>query len=71
MTEFLEQEVSTEEDFRFLVNAFPPTAKIVQEDGTGLTYGEKDTLTAVTGPDMQADVVGTFDPHEKYGWVEV
>lgn len=66
-----EVEVSSEEQFRSSLALHQPKAKIVVETGAGETYGEVGTLTAVTGPDMQADVVGIFDPAQKWGWISL
>ena len=56
------------ETWKTLVRCRYPTAQITVEDGTGKTYGEVGDLTAHTGPDMQADVVGTYSPGQG-GWV--
>lgn len=44
-----------------------PTAEFTLEDGSGVSYGEEGDWTAHTGPDMQADVVGVYNP-ESGGW---
>jgi hypothetical protein len=50
------------DQWRTRVLELHPTAQFTQEDGTGVTYGEKGSWTAHTGPDMQADIVGVFVP---------
>lgn len=47
-------------DWKTMVRGYWPTAKFVTEDGSGKTYGDVGEVTAVRGPDMQADVVGVF-----------
>ncbi len=64
-----ELEVFTESDFRRLVASEHPRAVIVIEDGSGITYVEIGSLTAVIGPDMQSDVVGVFVPEDDWGWI--
>lgn len=43
-----------------------PTAEFTEEDGTGKTYGEVGDVTAHTGPDLQADVVGVFSINNEF-----
>ena len=40
-----------------------PAVKFTEETGAGETYGEVGDVTAHIGPDMQADVVGTWSPN--------
>ena len=46
-----------------------PEAGFTIEDGSGLTYGPRGSITAHVGPDMQAEVVGVYDPGEAC-WID-
>lgn len=46
-----------------------PKSKFVYEDGSGKSYGEEGDWTAVDGPDMQADVTGTYSWEAGNCWV--
>lgn len=45
-----------------------PKAKLTYEDGSGKTYGDEGGWTAHVGPDMQADVVGTYSWENDLCW---
>lgn len=56
----IQSEAKSLEDWKLIIKVAYPHAEFVLETGAGETYGEEGEWTAVTGPDMQADVVGVY-----------